>query len=263
MSTMLIFFLTGGTGATMMSRESGQLNKVMPPEVRARSTALSQGGSAMPELLSRKQSLSAHLLVRSLELSRHVRFIVVTILSILLLSYPATSHAARTRPVNLEAMTQRADRIVSGRCVRVQVARDRDLGQVVTYVTFALHRLEKGDIRGSLTIKVLGDQDEESLRTPPMDGVPTFRKGEEVVLFLYGNSRHGLTSPVGFGQGKFTLVKDKRGRSLALNQFANEGLFRGLSPGALQRLGRRNPKLQDNAWVSPDDLLDLVQALRK
>src|SRR5262245_30931106 len=113
MSTMLIFFLTDEIGATMMSRESGQLNKVMPPEVMPRLTAMALGGSSMPELSSRKQSFSAHLLVRTLL----VRFLVVTILAILLITYPATSHAARTRPVNLEVMTQRADRIFSGRCV--------------------------------------------------------------------------------------------------------------------------------------------------
>ena len=193
---------------------------------------------------------------------RFARFLAISCPLIVLLALPLTTQAARTRPVNLEVMTQRADRIFSGRCVRVQVARDPDLGQVVTYVTFVPHRVEKGDIRGSLTIKLLGDQDEESPRGTVTDGLPTFRKGEEVVLFLYGESRHGLTSPVGFGQGKFALITDKRGRSLVFNQFANENLFRDLSPGALRRLGHRAPVDQKPAEVSPDELLDLVHVLR-
>lgn len=218
----------------------------------------------MPRLSIRKQLSSRHGSVSFPSPRGLVRSLagVLLIGSIALLGLSPTSEAARTRPINLEEMTQRADRIFAGRCVRVQVVRDHELDQMVTYVTFAPHRAEKGDIRGNLTIKLLGDQDEESPRSAATNGVPTFHKGEEVILFLYGNSRLGLTSPVGFGQGKFAFVKDKRGRSLALNEFANENLFRGLSPGALRRIGDRIPKDPKHAEVSPDDLLDLVHALR-
>ena len=216
----------------------------------------------MPAFSPRKHSSSPQFLALRLLPRGLARCLAGTLLSIVLIAIPATSQAARTRPMNLEEMTRRADRIFTGRCVNVQVTRDRDLDQVVTYVTFMPNRVEKGVIRGNLTIKLLGDQDEGAPRVASTDGVPTFHNGEEVVLFLYGNSRLGLTSPVGFGQGKFALVKDKRGRSLAFNGFANENLFRDLSPGALRRLGHRIPKSHEHAEISPDELLDLVHALR-
>lgn len=185
-----------------------------------------------------------------------------TVLQIFLAACLTPIQAGRTRPLNLEMMTERADRVFSGRCVNVRVARDPALDQVVTYVTFVPHRVEKGDVRSSLTIKILGDQDLDSPSIRSTEGVPAFRKGEEVVLFLYGDSRNGLTSPVGFGQGKFTVHKDKEGRPLASNQFANDQLFRNLSAGARKRLGDAVPKYQGKA-IPPDDFLDLVRSLRR
>jgi hypothetical protein len=57
------------------------------------------------------------------------------------------------------------------------------------------------------------------------DGTRTvFAKGERAVLFLYGENARGLTSPVGLGQGRFTVFEDKQGRKLAMNGFAKLGL---------------------------------------
>jgi hypothetical protein len=190
------------------------------------------------------------------------RRVAAAILQTGLLLHPALTQAARSRPVNLAEMTQRADRIFSGRCVNVRVAHDSDLDQVVTYVTLTTGRIEKGPLRDSLTIKLLGDQDADSPRGRATEGIPVFRKGEEVILFLYGDSRHGLTSPVGFGQGMFRILRDKEGRPLALNQFANEGLLRGLSPDARRRLGRDADTFQGRQGIPPDSLLDLVRSLR-
>ena len=170
--------------------------------------------------------------------------------------------ASQVRPINLEEMTQRADRIFAGRCVKVRVAHDPVLDQVVTYVTFAPRRVEKGEIRGNVTIKLLGDQAMDSPPGRAIEGVPVFRKGEEVVLFLHGDSKLGLTSPVGFGQGKFTVVPDKEGRPLALNQLGNENLLQNLSPAAQRRLGKGAEKLKGSVAIPPDALLDLVHSLR-
>jgi hypothetical protein len=185
------------------------------------------------------------------------------VLALLLFLSIAPSQASRVRPVGLEEMTLRADRIFSGRCVNVRVAPDPDLGQLVTYVTFAPHRVEKGDIRGSVTIKLLGDQDADAPRGQATQGVPVFRKGEELILFLYGDSPRGLTSPVGFGQGKFDILEDKEGHPLAFNQVGNENLTSGLSPYARRRLGPGVEKLQERNGIAPDALLDLVHSLRK
>jgi hypothetical protein len=188
---------------------------------------------------------------------RCIRLFVL--LACVLLSFPP-AHASRVRPINLEEMAQRADRIFTGRCIGVRAELDRDLGQVVTYATFMTRRTVKGRAHGTVTIKMLGDQIEEGGPKRGVEGVPRFRQGEEVVLFLYGDSGRGLTSPVGLGQGKFVVFKDKQGRPQALNALGNETLLRGLSPRALEKLGdlARRPA---HGGVDPDALLDMVQKM--
>jgi hypothetical protein len=171
--------------------------------------------------------------------------------------------ASRVRPINLEEMTERADRIFAGRCVAVRAARDPELGQWVTYATFVVQRAVKGDVRGAVTIKMLGDPDPAAPRGGRVRGLPMFREGEEVVLFLYGDSRRGLTSPVGFGQGKFVVSKDKRGGRLAVNAFGNDNLFRKLTPRAQDRLRAGRARSVGQRGIPPDALLEMVESLRR
>ena len=171
--------------------------------------------------------------------------------------------ASRIRPVNLEEMSARADRIFSGRLVALRVERDAELGQTVTRATFQVHRAVKGSVGGRVTITILGDVEADAGRGAGVQGLPRFREGEEVVLFLYGDSARGLTSPVGFGQGKFAVTKDKRGRRMAVNGFGNRNLFNGLSGQARARLGEQSIAWKDRRGIHPDALLDLVKSLRE
>lgn len=64
--------------------------------------------------------------------------------------------------------------------------------------------------------------------------LPTYRVGEEVLLFLYPESRYGLTSPVGEGAGKFRVFDDARtGRRVLRNEAANYALFDRLDKSKL------------------------------
>ena len=176
--------------------------------------------------------------------------------TLLLLAVAAIGHlkASQIRSLNLAEMTERAERIFSGRCVDVRVELDPQLGVNVTHVTFAAEHGAKGDVRGSVTIKMLGDPD-------GVAGLPVFHEGEEVVLFLYGESASGLTSPVGFGQGKFAVRQDKQGQRVAVNAFANENLFRGLSTEARQRVGTAAERWRGRGAMPLDELLDAVSML--
>ena len=171
------------------------------------------------------------------------------------------SFASRIRAVNLEEMTDRAANIFSGRCVSVRVAHDSELDRPVTYVTFTVQRSVKGNARGTLTIKLLGEQEGSAEERRGIEGLPRFQRGEEVVLFLYGESRSGLTSPVGFGQGKFTLIKDKQGQRLAVNGSGNANLLRRLSPDAERRLGLAASRWRGRRGIPPDALLDMAVSL--
>lgn len=177
---------------------------------------------------------------------------------------PSLLFASRVRPVNLEELTRRADRIFHGRCVEVRPALDPDLGLTVTYVTFVPQRAIKGSFRGGrLTIKLLGDQSPAAPVGAAIEGLPTFQVGEEVILFLHGDSRHGLTSPVGFGQGKFDVVRDKEGHRVAVNAFGNEQLLAGMSTKARGKVGQRAARVKDHEPVPLDDLLAMAESLSK
>jgi len=169
--------------------------------------------------------------------------------------------ASRVRSLNLEEMVRRADRIFSGRCVQVRVAEDPGTRQKATFVTFTVDRTVKGEGRPKVTIKVLGEQGGSGKREAGIEGAPRYREGEEVVLFLYGDSRSGFTSPVGLGQGKFSVVRDKAGGRLALNAYGNRGLMERLSTRAEKRLRGRAARYRARPEISPDDLLDMAQSL--
>lgn len=168
------------------------------------------------------------------------------------------ARATQVRLVNLEEMTSRAERIFSGRCLAVEVAHDFELGNDVTVATFEGHRTVKGSADRTVTIRMgVGD----STRGGGTPGVPSFHAGDEVVLFLYGPSQAGLTSPVGLGQGRFRVVEDKQGRRIAVNDFANRNLLRGLTPGAEARLRATIESATPTAGIVPETLLDMAGAL--
>lgn len=179
--------------------------------------------------------------------------------AILLVAGPAS--ASQVLPINLEEMALRAATIFAGRCVDVRVEEDPADGRITTLVTFAVRRSVKGEARGKVTIRMLGEQTESPDRGRRIEGIPAFRKGEEVVLFLYGESRSGLTSPVGFGQGKFTVMHDKEQAPMAVNAFGNRKLLERMTPRAERRVGREASRWRGRGGIPPDSLLDMAEAI--
>ncbi|MCP3978645.1 MAG: hypothetical protein GY716_04830 [bacterium] len=152
-------------------------------------------------------------------------------------------------------MTQRAARILTGRCIDSRVEHDPALRAEVAVVTLEVQRTLKGDHRESVTLRMLN--------APHTDNGETatgFSIGEEVVVFLYGESRLGLTSPVGFGQGKFSLHADKTGRKVAVNPLGNANLLRGVSPRSRARLGELARPTKEPLELNR--LIAMVEALR-
>ena len=71
-----------------------------------------------------------------------------------------------------------------------------------------------------------------------------YRVGEEIVLLLRKPSAEGMTSPVGFDQGRFLVERDAAGNRTVRNSMDNAALFDGIdaaSPGLKARL---SPALQ-------------------
>jgi hypothetical protein len=104
-------------------------------------------------------------------------------------------------PLGLEEVVDRAGDVVHGTVVEVAPGRDAD-GVAATWVTVAVAESLKGGARDRLTFKQVGTSeplgDGAIFRVP---GLPRYRVGDELVLFLHPPSARGFTSPVGLGQG--------------------------------------------------------------
>jgi len=194
----------------------------------------------------------------SMRPSRVTRTVASLCLSLVVAVTPCL--ASQVRPVNLEQLAFKAGHIVAGRCTKVEVVEDRTLGIPVTLVTLQVERSLKGRGGRTLTFRMAGDAPNAGV-TRRSAGVPAFTPGEELILFLYPESRAGLTSPVGLGQGKFLVRRDKAGRSVAVNGDGNRVLFKGLSPDARDRLGPRALPARAGPTVGRSELLEMVADL--
>ncbi len=171
----------------------------------------------------------------------------------------AAVEASSVRSLNLEELTRNAATIFSGRCAEVEAVVDPVLGREITRVTFEVDRAVKGSVASTHTIRMVGANGVAG--GWGLTGLPQFQPGEEVVVYLYGESRLGLSSPVAFGQGKFNVLRDKQGRAVAINGSGNARLTRGMSPAAEQHLQVRSASWSDPAQIDPEALLDLTEAL--
>lgn len=144
----------------------------------------------------------------------HVR----RLLGVVLLASLATgtAWASKVRLVTVEEMTDRAAKIFYGRCIGIDyVESDSVPGKIGVY-TFKVEQPIKGEVSAVETVRMIDATGEMTL-----DGARTvFAEGERAVLFLYGENAQGLTSPVGLGQGRFTVFEDKQGRKLVTNGYA-------------------------------------------
>jgi hypothetical protein len=185
---------------------------------------------------------------------------------------PAPVSAGQVRLVNLEQMTERAARIFSGRCTSADVVFDPDLGADVIVATFRVERAIKGVTGRTATVRMPTAAVVSGASGDAREMGSPFRKGDEVVLFLYGESAQGMSAPVGLGQGHFKVLTDKQGRRHALNQFGNRNLLTGVRPEVRARLdaGAHPPGAQpsgaggaatESGDLDPAALLDTVETL--
>jgi hypothetical protein len=168
--------------------------------------------------------------------------------------------ATMVLPLDLDAMTAAADRVFVGRVVTVRSGRD-DHGLPVTWTTFTVEDALKGAPPKTLEIKQLG------VDRPLADGgvfripaLPTYRVGEEVVLFLHPDSRQGFTSPVGLGQGRFRVRRDG-GSAVVENDVGNSNLAAPSAARATARVtGGPAGALGTPAPIALDNLVARVRA---
>ena len=137
---------------------------------------------------------------------------------------------ANTRSINLAEMTSHAGRIVHGRVVEVREGSHPQHESIaVTFIKIEVTEMIKGSATREVGFMQYGNN-----VTQYIAHMPKYSVGEEVVLFLYPESKLGLTSPVGQGQGKFMVRNDVRsGQRILTNDRSNHALFARLDTAKL------------------------------
>lgn len=134
-----------------------------------------------------------------------------------LLAFAAALHAgaASVLPVSLDHLADNAAVIFEGTCVGNRTERDQATGLVVTYTTFSVREVLKGNAASVHEIKQVGGQMPDGGLSFRVDGVPTFAVGESYVVFLAGVSTAGFSSPIGLAQGRFAVSREPAGRTVS------------------------------------------------
>jgi hypothetical protein len=153
-----------------------------------------------------------------------------TLAIILLLLTTQSALSQRTVRVNIERMVSQAGIIIHGTVINVESKNDNS-NILSTFVTIDVKENFYGASQSPITIKMLGGS--SKARTIKLAEMPKFSVGEEIVGMFYAPSRLGFSSPVGMGQGKFSVVTDaKTNTVVAKNSFNNKNIFTNLQHGS-------------------------------
>jgi hypothetical protein len=133
----------------------------------------------------------------------------------------AAARATTLARMTLRDMAHVAELVVRARCVESLVR--WDAGEIWTFTTFEIEEAWKGSPPRQIVVRLLGGTTAEL--TSSVDGVPRFRAGEEVVLFLSATGR-GDYSVVSWMQGTFRVARDREtGRASATQDTAAFATF--------------------------------------
>ncbi len=167
--------------------------------------------------------------------------------------------ATSVRIINLPEMVRASDRVFHGRCVSARETTHGNGLPIVEY-TFLVTDGLKGTAPGeSLVFRQLQTS---RARGFVIAGLPVFRKGQDVVLFLAADSRIGLTSPTGLSQGVFSVLEDERGKLSILNGFQNQNLTHAMEPSRLQRMGLKYSQAELLRARGPISIEAFTEAVR-
>lgn len=172
-------------------------------------------------------------------------FAILLFLAVLQAGTALTAPGTTLERMSVAKMARAAELVVRAQCVANLTAWDG--GEIWTFTSFTVEDSWKGAPSGAaqqLTVRLLGGSVGNLSST--VSGVPRFRPGEEVILFLQSTSR-GDYSIVSWVQGTFRIRRDARnGAEIvvqdtaafdtydpAKRQFDSEGI-RNLPVGALR-----------------------------
>lgn len=125
------------------------------------------------------------------------------------------ARAASVLPLYLDEMVDTATTAFEGRVIANRTERDPATKLVVTYTTFEVIDVLKGNVGAKHEIKQIGGSLPGEALEYRVQGVPTFSAGETYIVFLAGVSSAGFSSPIGLSQGSFGVQEHAAGRRVA------------------------------------------------
>jgi hypothetical protein len=149
--------------------------------------------------------------------------------------------------LSIEQMTAAASIVVRARCASTE-ARWED-GEIWTFSTFETEEAWKGIAPSILSVRLIGGHAGHLISTVP--GVPRFRRGEEVILFLEATRTDDFTV-TSWAQGTFRITLDPRTGLERVTQDAAGFAFLESATHQFQESGIRN--------LSLDELRERVEA---
>lgn len=168
--------------------------------------------------------------------------------SLALLATPP-AFATSVLRMNLAELTEKAEVIVHARCVRKQ-ARRSPHGEIVTDITLEVFEGVKGEVGRTFEFTVYGGVLPE--RGSAIAGAPTYKTGEELLVFLGPVNARGQRMVIGLAQGKYTIRRE-RGKTLAFRNLQGLHLVDA-------KTGEASEVTEPEQGVAFDELLARVKA---
>ena len=155
---------------------------------------------------------------------------------------------SQVREVDLKEMIASSGIIFSGVVTEVEGTLDEN-EEVVTYTTFRVEVPIRGVTPGSLKIKQLGGVTDKG--TTILAHMRYFTEGERVLVMLYPPSELGFTSPIGMGQGAWSVSDDNNVLGVS-----------GSSLSSLSSLAKQHEVIPDSQDRVPlTNMIELIQAI--
>ncbi len=145
------------------------------------------------------------------------------------------ANGTQVRLLNLVEMVELADRIFWGDCLKVEKKALEGSGFTAVEYTFQVRQGLKGVASGETVVfRQVQSAAGSAFKVP---GLPHFQQGEDALVFLHGDSRIGLTSPVGLTQGVFRVEESENGELTVQNSLSNSNLNHDLAPQQVRAAG--------------------------
>jgi hypothetical protein len=171
-------------------------------------------------------------------------FLVVAIAAVALLGAQAAL-ATTVQKLSLQELTKKSDSIVMARVDDAVASWDAGHKEIYTYITLSVLQPVKGN-NGATTIMLRQLGGTVGTIASIVPGMPSFRKGEEVVVFLTQKDQAGYPWVMGLEQGKYSISTDKNGVKMVRNDLSGSEL---LSKSGQHVDGTTAPAMPLNAFI--------------